>query len=196
MLLPRPFLAQAVHLSILSHFSFHWVLLGPQSSLHSLLSSPNCCLITQGVVVFQIWGKWNAEHNYLYISSSVPRPAPRTCQHFQAFCNPPSNFLPSHSIILSNSHSQRHPPGSCLRASLPSCPSDLISPCPEPAVLHVQAQRPLSCDGALPGRVPLSPLQALELPEDKHQLWFQPPPAPPCWCSVGPVCVCWSRAWP
>ncbi|ELK34214.1 SH2 domain-containing adapter protein B [Myotis davidii] len=36
--------------------------------------------------------------------------------------------------------------------------------------------RPLSCDGALPVRVPLSPLQELELPEGKQQLWFLPPP--------------------
>lgn len=196
MLLPRPFLAQAVHLSILSCFC---VFIGPvwgHSHLYSSLISPNCCLITQGVVMFQIWGKWNAEHNYLYTSSSMPQPAPGTCQHFQASAVSFPTFFHFHSIKLSNSHSQRHPPGSCLCASLPSCPSVLTSPRPEPTMLHVQAQSPLSCDGALPVRVPLSPLQELELPEGKQQLWFLPPPAPPCWCGAGSVCVCWSRAWP
>lgn len=55
---------------------------------------------------------------------------------------------------------------------------------------QVQAQRPLSCDGALPGRVPLSPLQELELPEGKPQLWFLPPPRTSLlvWCRLS-LCV-------
>lgn len=35
------------------------------SPLYSGLISPNCCLMTQGVVVFQTWGRWSAERNYL-----------------------------------------------------------------------------------------------------------------------------------
>lgn len=199
MLLPRPFLAPAVHLSILSCFC---VFIGPiwgHSHLYSSLISPNCCLVTQGVVMFQIWGKWNAEHNYLYTSSSMPQPAPGACQHFQASAVSFPTFFHFHSIKLSNSHSQRHLQ---VLASVLLCPVALLfsldlaqsRPC------CMYRLRPLSCDGALPVRVPLSPLQELELPEGKQQLWFLPPPhpplTPPYWCGAGSVCVCWSRAWP
>lgn len=57
MLLPRPFLALAVYPSIPELLSVFIGLVWGHSHLYRVLISPNCCLITQGMVVFQIWGK-------------------------------------------------------------------------------------------------------------------------------------------
>ena len=71
--------------------------LGPQSSLQSVdLTELFSDYPRHGCV--PDLGKWNAGHNYLETSSSMPQPAPGACQHFWAFCELLSNFPRFHSF--------------------------------------------------------------------------------------------------
>lgn len=70
---------------------------------YSVLISPNCCVMTHNMVMFQIWRKTGCWTQLLLSEVLGLSQQPRACQRFYAFCDLPTFFSPlPHPLKLSN----------------------------------------------------------------------------------------------
>lgn len=159
------------------------------SHLCRALISPNCCLITQGMVVFQIWESGTLDiiisrqtllclsqyQEHVSISglsvSSFPTFLPFHSFHYTKQVTSPEDALQILASVLLfslhcawSSHPARAGPGTSLRMEHGNMGS-------------------------------LLPLQESELPAGGHQFRLLPPPPLPCPPGTDSVYICWSKAW-